>query len=436
MLTLGDVNYEYIPLSFGKNDEKFLQVNYKKNLDSNPNEVKPDFSGYKAILIKDTVAGPGLNDSAYGAKRGYAPDNDARLNTWVVRFPRYVLAEFNTHRVFSRNSASSRARSVKTTIRDVMVDPVIPIFTKNQKGMSGSIMSGEEYAEAKTLWLESRDHAVRGALKLLLGSGVIDSNISDREVAENYEKYIDQYYEQYTAEGNDTMLSVHKQNFNRLLEPFMWQEVVVTSSSWVNFMELREGLAYDLVNGPATAQPEIAAIAFLMNAAINASTPHVSTIHAPFVSFYDQPRPGEATLEELIELGLKSSASAAQVSYHDKASETKDTASVALGRRLLKLRHMSPFEHFAIARNVGDHFNTEEFAGKSLVSNLSNEWVQLRPVLESREEEQRVRAYHPDQETSSELSDFVADESDIVKKGSHYGADWGRTPESWEVTSL
>ena len=30
-----------------------------------------------------------------------------RLTTFEITFPRIVLAEFNTHRVFSRNSASS-----------------------------------------------------------------------------------------------------------------------------------------------------------------------------------------------------------------------------------------------------------------------------------------------------------------------------------------
>lgn len=428
MLKHGDVDFNYIPLSFGGDNEKFLEVTFNENL--------PAFAGYKAILIKDTIAGPGLDDEAYLANRGYAPDNKARINTWVVRFPRYVLAEFNTHRVFSRNSASSRARSVKTTIRDVMVDPVIPIFTKNQKGMSGIIMSGSEYEEAKRLWLESRDHAVRGALKLLLGEGYIDAGVSDREVAENYEKYIDQYYEEYTAEGNDKMLSVHKQNFNRLLEPFMWQEVVMSSNTLVNFMELREGLAYDLEDGPNTAQPEIAAIAFLMNEAINVHTPHISNVHAPFISIEEQGNFNKATLEELIEIGMKSSASAAQVSYHDKATETKNTASVALGKRLLMLRHMSPFEHFAIARNIGGHFDGEEFANNPLSSNFGSEWVQLRPILESLEKVQRVRVYHPEQTTSRVEGDFTPESSDIVKKGAHYGFNWGRTPEAGEVSAL
>jgi thymidylate synthase ThyX len=32
-----------------------------------------------------------------------------RITTMKITFPRFILAEMNTHRVFSRNSASSRA---------------------------------------------------------------------------------------------------------------------------------------------------------------------------------------------------------------------------------------------------------------------------------------------------------------------------------------
>lgn len=38
-------------------------------------------------------------------------------------------------------------------------------------------------------------------------------------------------------------LGLHKQIANRLLEPFMWAEVVVTATEWDNFFKLR--LAHD-----------------------------------------------------------------------------------------------------------------------------------------------------------------------------------------------
>lgn len=49
-----------------------------------------------------------------------------RISTLVVRIPRIVLAELNTHRAFSRNSASSRAIPAKTMRERVLSDPYIP----------------------------------------------------------------------------------------------------------------------------------------------------------------------------------------------------------------------------------------------------------------------------------------------------------------------
>ena len=43
-----------------------------------------------------------------------------RLTTLEATFPRFVLAEFNTHRVFSRNSASSRAIPIAKQLRRVL----------------------------------------------------------------------------------------------------------------------------------------------------------------------------------------------------------------------------------------------------------------------------------------------------------------------------
>ena len=43
----------------------------------------------------------------------YCEFTDERVTTMEVTMHRFVLAEFNTHRVFSRNSASSRAIPVR-----------------------------------------------------------------------------------------------------------------------------------------------------------------------------------------------------------------------------------------------------------------------------------------------------------------------------------
>ena len=60
-----------------------------------------------------------------------------RITTFVLTYPRFVHAEFMTHRVFSRNAASSRAIPAKKIRLSVTTDPAIPIYWgKNQPGMS------------------------------------------------------------------------------------------------------------------------------------------------------------------------------------------------------------------------------------------------------------------------------------------------------------
>ena len=82
-----------------------------------------------------------------------------RLTTFEVRLHRFVLAELNTHRKFSRNSASSRAIPVAKQIERLLRDPADPVsWPAEQKGMQG----GEEFGSAQQLvlsniWGEARD---------------------------------------------------------------------------------------------------------------------------------------------------------------------------------------------------------------------------------------------------------------------------------------
>lgn len=63
-------------------------------------------------------------------------DQSNRVSTMAVTFPRLVLAEFNTPRMFSRSSASSRAIPVAQQLERIAVDPFIPEYWGvNHKGM-------------------------------------------------------------------------------------------------------------------------------------------------------------------------------------------------------------------------------------------------------------------------------------------------------------
>ncbi len=65
--------------------------------------------GHQAKIILDSV-------TAHGE----------RLTTFEVVFPRIILAEVNTHRQLSRNSASSRAIPIGRMIELVLNDPYVP----------------------------------------------------------------------------------------------------------------------------------------------------------------------------------------------------------------------------------------------------------------------------------------------------------------------
>lgn len=161
-----------------------------------------------------------------------------RLTTLQLRYPRMVHADFMTHRVFSRNGRSSRAVPVATLINE---DAYVPHFMQNQPGMVASAeMSDEDRKAAEDIWLSMATFCKEGVRQL-------------------------------------NQLKVHKQWANRPLEWFGHIDVLVTSTDWVNFFELR-------LDG--SAQPEIIQLADCMKAAIDASepsyTPH-GAWHLPYV---------------------------------------------------------------------------------------------------------------------------------------------------------
>lgn len=320
----------------------------------------PLLEGYEVTTIADSATGKlsGLDGE--------------RLLTIVARFPRCILAEVNTHRVFGRNSASSRARSVKATIGDVMIHPYIPLFTKNQKGMSGVFLNENDRERAIQKWLSARDAAVDSELRLLLGDMIPD----DGNYANDYENILDDYYENvYEAENPDPRaISVHKQDANRIIEPFMWHEAIITSSYWDNFLELRADLA--------AAQPAIVAMAVLVREALANSVPEETWLHLPFIAPEDKPS-AFTTFEDMRDVLLRSATECAQISYKDKSRAIKSTATTALGERLLALKHLSPFEHIAFSRD--SYFGNDDSSlprdEASLLSNLDPRWVQLRKVL-------------------------------------------------------
>lgn len=131
-------------------------------------------------------------------------NRENRLTTFVVTYPRIVHAELMTHRMFSRNAASSRAVPVKKMIESVRNNMFTPLaIQKAHKGMQGSdYFEEKELEQAKQLWIESAELALQQAEKM--------------------EKF-----------------GITKQLINRILEPYQYYQVLVTATEWENFFNLR-----------------------------------------------------------------------------------------------------------------------------------------------------------------------------------------------------
>lgn len=241
----------------------------------------------------------------------------ARLTTLELHFPRYLLAELNTHRDFSRNSASSRARSVQKTIAEVEADPYVPhAFYREIRGMSGgTLLWGDAGRSVRAVWLAASLEAVENA-RLLARAGV------------------------------------HKSQVNRLLEPFMWHTAVVTATSWDNFFAQRLALLDD---GRPAADPVFFALAQRMRAALGDSTPielYQHEWHAPYTTAEDYVDlllgyPDWDPLESCKQVSV---ARCAGVSYLNQDTVREYAKDLALYQRLVTAKppHWSPFEHVAV----------------------------------------------------------------------------------------
>lgn len=268
---------------------------------------------------------------------------DIRLTTMQLRYPRFIHAEFMTHRVFSRNASSSRAVPVERIIAQVEEDPVMPLhWGRNKPGMQSEVLlNSDETAEAKKDWHKALKAAVYQA----------------RELAH---------------------IGAHKQIVNRLLEPFAHIDVVVTATEWSNFFALR---------CHEDAEPHMRMLADAMWEAMHHSmaTPlGPEQWHLPYVSPEEQRGMAGGTAI------MCSVARCARVSYqnHDggKPSPGQD---YQLYRRLVGSHpmHASPAEHQAHPDKLVDvHLGGGEYApvrvweSPELHGNLTG-WVQYRKTL-------------------------------------------------------
>jgi len=336
-----------------------------------------------------------------------------RITTLIVTMPRYILAEFNTHRMLSKNSASSRAIPFEKNLKSIQENPFIPIaWMKDHKGMQGTefITKPEHISTIEKDWLDARDYAIKQAEVLSDG---------------------------FHEDGEQTDC-VTKQIVNRLLEPFMWHTIIVTGTEWENFFALRcpkytvidddkprifrskkdllkyynqfdahvdTGIYqfndYNEINwlllNKGQADIHMMATAEAIWDALNESTPKElkeGQWHIPFGDQIDikgytkflkegggvrSPLDIKRLPEFLNNFEIKiATARCARVSYtvvgeeeSNRDSNDKYTDDLRLHDRLAKFGHWSPFEHCAKAMDINEY--TENTLDESYITNIKEE---------------------------------------------------------------
>lgn len=286
-----------------------------------------------------------------------------RITTFELEYPRFIHAEFMTHRQFSRNAASSRAIPIAKMIELVKENPAMPIhWGKNQSGMQANEqLPYDDITEAMDTWLWS------------CGNSIIAVNMLNE-------------------------LGLHKQVANRLLEPFQNIKVVCTATSYDNFFHLRYH---------KDAQPEIQELARKMYQHLQISKPQELSYgewHLPYVAsmrdekgqllyftYLDDGFRQFLTLEQAQKI---SCSCCAQVSYR-KTDDSLEKA-IAIYDKLVNSQpvHASAFEHCATPTDIfkyslidtnsllEDGITGLSYGEKcSLISGNFTNWIQYRQLI-------------------------------------------------------
>ena len=278
-------------------------------------------------------------------------------------FPRWILSELNTHRMISKNSASSRAIPFWKMAKKVKENPHYPhAWMIDHPGMQGSsfVENKDEIKAMKDVWRSIMDFSVNGAENL------------------------------NSSEGDNKPLT--KQFCNRLLEPYVSDHtVLLTGTEWENFFFLRcpqykvnlidrtfrskkdciealKLIGHDFSNvtdedplfweyhNTSGAEIHIQKLAEAIWDAKNESTPvllKAGEYHLPFGDRIDMQRivPYGTDMDSISArdvnlLKIKiSSARSARTSYENFDGTDDYQKDAGLHDDLLKHKHMSPFEH-------------------------------------------------------------------------------------------
>lgn len=251
-----------------------------------------------------------------------------RLTTWEVEYPRLIHAELMTHRMFSRNAASSRAIPFAKMLEQLKGRPVR--FGANQAGMQDK---GEDYTAPISM-----DVYIEGE----------GWSVDNYETGEAWERSRDFAV---ACAGAFAKAGYHKQITGRLTEPFQMMKTIISATEVDNFFWLRDDDAAD---------PSIAELAHCMKQAYDESVPELlkaGEYHLPYIDiWYDKVaglrghsinvngEPKTISRDDAIKV---SCARCAAVSYRNEGYGVEK--SVDVFNKLLgsDKKHASAFEHVA-----------------------------------------------------------------------------------------
>ena len=286
------------------------------------------------------------------------------IHTLVLEYPRAIHAQLLTHRVFSKNSSSSRAVPVQKMMELIKQNPSTVLWTYDQPGMQGKRITDVKELSKVNFMHKALADAVCNVLNMTLQH-----------------------------------VKVHKQNLNRYLEPFQNIRVVLTSTEWEN---------WDWLRIDPDAQPEITELANLVKQARDEAKPAIlkeGQWHVPFVERMVANHDGDilyhvrkdAKTRQFISLEEAKAISAsccAQVSY--RRLDNSFEKAMNIYDKLIKGNkvHASPFEHQATPipsfEDYGTYPSTEWPKGVTAMSRDMEYWsgnfqgfIQHRQLLQN-----------------------------------------------------
>lgn len=251
-----------------------------------------------------------------------------KIITFELEYPRLIHSEFMTHRLFSRNAASSRAIPVSKTVEVIRENPAMPVrFGANQAGMQDK---GVEHTQH---------------VAVAYGGMGEDITLPPREAWTYGAWKAAQLAEAFNAAG------FHKQIGGRLLEPFQHIKTVVTfTGDGSNFFGLRDH---------PDADPTICELAQCMKEAMELAPMKflkAGDWHMPYYKDGAFIKGRDRGLQKALKI---SASCTAQVSYR-KLDDSLEKAENVYARLVeSKPVHASPTEHQAVALKKGIGFRSK-----------------------------------------------------------------------------